>query len=1140
MQLFHNSQDIRYRKPFGAVSCATEVMLALTVSSVVSPGKVVLHLWQEGVGSRDLPMELHSQTGDVHEYTKVIKTPKNPGVYWYCFEVRAQNQSWFYGNNAQKLGGIGMQRDVYPEPYQITVYDKNFATPDWLKSGIMYQIFPDRFARGAQADQFACPKPMSLLHVDWQDDPVYARNPDTQAVVAYDFFGGNLQGIIDRLPYLKGLGVTVVYLNPIFEAESNHRYDTGDYKKIDNYFGDEDSFKMLCTEAQSLGIKVILDGVFSHTGSNSVYFNCKGAYDSVGAAQSADSQYSSWYSFKADGSYDCWWGIENMPNINELQPTYLDYILRDKDAVIKKWLRDGASGWRLDVADELPPEFIKELRKAVKLTNKDAAIIGEVWEDASNKRAYGSLREYLNGYELDSVMNYPLRKVMLDFALGKSDAARISRELLSLKENYPPQVFAANMNLLGTHDRARILTVLGKGNEGEGLSFAEKYCGSSLSAQEKRVAVERLKMLSLWQLCHPGIPSIYYGDEAGLEGYADPLNRRAYPWGKEDKEIYEWFKLITALRKEYPVLQSGDWQVLYAVGDCFVFSRSSADNSAVIAVNRAAHASSITVEGVAAQSYADILDSHRQVATHDGKLLLSMAPLSVKLLVSNVTNKREAGILIHPTSFPSRYGIGDFGEEAYGFMDFLEQSGQRLWQILPVNPVGYGESPYQGLSAFAGNPMLISPDKLRDAKLLTDKDISAALGEQTFPAEKIDFEPIKKIKDALFRKAYSNFKKKRAKDKKYQQFVDNEATWLEDWTLFAAIKQENNLKPWTDWPKELVKRDAVALAVKREQLADEIDYQRFLQYIYFGQWMDLKSYANAKGIAVIGDIPIFVAHDSSDVWAMQHLFELNKDGSPKLIAGVPPDYFSATGQRWGNPHYKWEMMEKDEYAWWRLRVGKLAEIVDIVRIDHFRGFEAYWEIPGTEPTAIKGRWVKGPDRKLFDAIEKHLGKMKIIAENLGVITPPVEYLRERYGFPGMIIVQFAVDGERRAPFDPNNYLVNEIVYTGTHDNDTTTGFFERIATEKPAAWKHIVTSLGFDVQSKVDNREVCDSMVELTLSATANTAIVPMQDWLRLDNTARMNVPSVLGGNWEWRMTSAVANAELSARINKLTKKYGR
>ena len=1139
MYIFHNSQEANYRKPFGAVACGTEVDLAVAISDCI-PEKVDLHIWREGVGSRKFAMKERTVTANCFEYEYKIKVPPTPGIYWYCFEVSANGQTMFYGNNADRLGGIGEMCDSYPAPFQITAFDKKFTTPDWMKTGIMYQIFPDRFARGEQSGQFADPKPMSLLHLNWADEPIYARDPETQAVVAYDFFGGNIQGIIDRLPYLKGLGVTVLYLNPIFEAESNHRYDTGDYKKIDQYLGDEQAFRLLCSEAEHLGINVILDGVFSHTGNNSVYFNSKNKYASIGAAQSTKSEYCDWYSFKKDGSYDCWWGIDNMPNVNELTPTYLDYILRDKDSVIKKWLRAGAKGWRLDVADELPDEFIKELRKAVKEVDKDAVVIGEVWEDASNKKAYDKLREYLIGDELDAPMNYPLRKVMLDFALGNMDATRVSRELMSLCENYPPQVFAANMNLLGTHDRARVLTVLGKGHEGEGISFADKYYHSELNAQERKTAVSRLKMLSLWQMCHPGIPSVYYGDEAGMQGFADPLNRRAYPWGKEDKEIYEWFKLITALRVEYPVLQTGEWRPLYANADCFVFSRHDLKNTAIVAVNRSSQLVSVTVDSLNVEKYYDILDGHRTEQAHSGQLNLSLAPQSTRLLVQHVTPKREAGILMHPTSFPSRFGIGDFGKEAYTFIDFMERSGQKLWQLLPINPVGYGESPYQGLSAFAGNPLMISPDLLVESKLLTEKDVQEALADKKFTQDKVDFEPIKKMKDALFRKAFAHAKNKVGKTKEYKQFVTAESEWLEDWALFAAIKAQQNMKPWTEWPEELVKREENALVAKREELADEIEYQRFLQFIYFRQWFKLKKYANAKNIKIVGDIPIFVAHDSSDVWAMQHLFELNYDGSPSLIAGVPPDYFSATGQRWGNPHYKWQLMEQDDFAWWRLRVGKLAKIVDILRIDHFRGFEAYWEIAATEPTAIIGQWVKGPDRKLFDAIEKHLGKMNIIAENLGVITPPVEYLRERFGYPGMIIVQFAVEGERRAPFDPNCYLINEIVYTGTHDNDTTTGFFDRIKTEKPDAYKNIVTALGFDAAKKIASSDICERMIELTLSATANTAIVPMQDWLGLDNSARMNVPSTLGGNWEWRMLPEALDDKLAARITKLTEKHGR
>jgi len=337
-----------------------------------------------------------------------------------------------------------------------------------------------------------------------------------------------------------------------------------------------------------------------------------------------------------------------------------------------------------------------------------------------------------------------------------------------------------------------------------------------------------------------------------MEGFADPLNRRAYPWGKEDKEVYEWFKLITALRQEYPVLEPGVWRALYSHADCFVFSRRDAENTAIIAVNRSNQLISVAVNSLDVEKYYDILDGHRCEQAHTGMLNLSLAPQSTRLLIQNVTVKREAGILMHPTSFPSRFGIGDFGKEAYAFIDFMEQSGQKLWQLLPINPVGYGESPYQGLSAFAGNPMMISPDMLLESKLLTEKDIATALAGQDFALEKVDFEPIKKMKDGLFRKAFAHAKNKVGKTKEYKQFVAAESEWLEDWALFAAIKDQQNMKPWTEWPEELVKREENTLLAKREELADEIEYQRFLQFIYFRQWFKLKKYANAKNIKIVG------------------------------------------------------------------------------------------------------------------------------------------------------------------------------------------------------------------------------------------------------------------------------------------------
>ena len=460
--------------------------------------------------------------------------PQQPGLVWYYFRLTAEGVMYFYGNNERSLGGIGQGFSSPPPKYQITVFEEEAGTPHWYKKAIMYQLFVDRFRNGNQGGGIENPKKNSFIYANWEDTPTYIKDCGTGAISRWDFFGGNLRGVMEKLEYLKELGVKVVYFNPVFEASSNHKYDTGDYRKIDPMFGDDEIFKELCKRAESLGIYIMLDGVFSHTGSDSLYFNKFGSYPGTGAYQSDQSPYYSWYCFKSDrDDYECWWGVDSLPNVNELDPGYVDYIITGQDSVIRHWMELGAKGWRLDVADELPDEFIRLLRKAMKEKDAESVLLGEVWEDASNKESYGRRRAYLLGKELDSVMNYPFRTIMLDFFLGKKDGKSVNEALMSIYENYPLHNFYSNMNLIGSHDVPRILTMLGDAPEEQGLSQLQKEVYRLPEAQ-KALGVERLKLLSLLQMTFPAVPSIYYGDEAGLEGFRDPLNRAAYPWGREN------------------------------------------------------------------------------------------------------------------------------------------------------------------------------------------------------------------------------------------------------------------------------------------------------------------------------------------------------------------------------------------------------------------------------------------------------------------------------------------------------------------------------------------------------------------------------------------------------------------------------
>lgn len=493
---------------------------------------------------------------------------------------------------------------------------------------------------------------------------------------------------------------------------------------------------------------------------------------------------------------------------------------------------------------------------------------------------------------------------------------------------------------------------------------------------------------------------------------------------------------------------------------------------------------------------------------------------------------RSSGILLHPTSFPSRFGIGDLGLEAYRFIDFLKESHQQYWQVLPLGPTAYGNSPYMCYSAMAGNPLLISPEKLRDEGLLTDEDFANLPG---FQEEKVDFKEVVPVKIGLLKKAYEHFRANATPilQKEFEGFCDSKAYWLDNYALFMALKDANENANWHTWPSELVKRDPQAMEQVQERLNGEISYYKFVQFEFFRQWSELKSYANMRGIDIIGDIPIYVAHDSADVWAHPNIFCLDEQtGAAAQMAGVPPDYFSATGQLWGNPVYNWEELQKQDFKWWVQRFEAMLDYVDIIRIDHFRGFEAYWAVPQGEETAMNGKWVEAPGDAFFEVIRQKLGKLPVLAEDLGVITPGVEALRDKYEFPGMKILQFAFSADAANPFLPFNYPRNAVVYTGTHDNDTTLGWFDTASDQEK---QNLLLYLG-----SISPEGIHWDLIRLALSSIANQAIIPLQDILGLGNQARMNFPSIPEGNWEWRYQTAALTQELGDRLKVLTELNGR
>ncbi len=502
---------------------------------------------------------------------------------------------------------------------------------------------------------------------------------------------------------------------------------------------------------------------------------------------------------------------------------------------------------------------------------------------------------------------------------------------------------------------------------------------------------------------------------------------------------------------------------------------------------------------------------------------------------------RASGILLHPTSLPGPFGIGDLGDEAYRFADFLSSSGQSLWQILPLGPTGYGDSPYACYSAFGGNTLLVSPTKLLSNGLLLEEDLRDL---PEFDANKIEFEAVHKFKDQLLRKAFERFTQ--STDTKLrielETFRAEHRWWLDDYALFRALKSAHGGKPWHEWDATFVRRERGALARANEALREQCDAHKFYQFLFFKQWTELKSYCHAHGIQLIGDIPIFVAHDSADVWTNPGEFKLDHNGRPLVVAGVPPDYFSKTGQLWGNPLYHWQRMVGDGFKWWIKRVQATLQTVDILRIDHFRGFVACWEIPGGDKTAERGRWVEAPGRELFLAIRNALGELPIIAEDLGVITPEVEKLRDDFSFPGMRILQFAFSSDAKNHDLPHNYHPNVVVYTGTHDNDTTVGWFKSVAGEGSTRDAgQIERERNFALQYlNTDGKEIHWDFIRTVLASCANTAVVPLQDLLGLGTEGRMNLPNSTTDNWSWRFESGALTDAIRTRLRGLSELYGR
>ncbi len=1197
MNIYHNSREKEYRTPFGAVQAGEEVTLSIDVTGS-GAGEAFLQLKEgdEGTYANIRMTEMPTDTGAdaasaapaapaeeaVHRYSVTVTAPDTPCLLWYRFRIVLRQgeeiHSVYYCNNQEALGGEGQTITSSGEliPYQITVYRKAEA-PEWYKNGIVYQIFPDRFARDNDWKE-RCEKANKtvndrradirrVIEEDWTKPAKYVRD-NSGRVCEWSFYGGSFKGIKSRLSYLKSLGVTAIYLNPIFEATSNHRYDTADYMKVDPALGTEEDFVELAKDAKEQGIRLILDGVFSHTGADSVYFDRFGNYppradqddqnaaadpgEAVkvpGAYGHADSPYRSWYKF--DDSEECgyrsWWGVDDLPEVNEEDPGYKSYILGkyavpdadtdidseaagdidseaagdisaadtvDYEGVVPHWLKLGASGWRLDVADELPDSFIKSVRTAVKSTDPDALLIGEVWEDASNKISYGERRQYFAGDELDGTMNYPFRDILLDYINYSISSGKAGERLMSLAENYPEENFYSALNLVGSHDRERIMTMMA----GE---------------QDRKSAGSKVRMLSSLQYALPGVPCVYYGDEAGMTGGADPENRSCYPWGHEDEGLRFHYRMLGLIYDEHPVLKDGGFEMLSGskglivndpdspatADDVLAFIRKNEDERILVLVNRSYGPAEVGLDGFDELrcGYAiDLLTSEELPVEDDMLNKVHMDSLSVRLIcMRDEAHEKEdlgrsAGVICHLSSL----GEQPLGKKARDFVDFLADAGFGVWQVLPLNPPGLGDSPYDSASAFAGDTRFINRSEIPD-------------------------------------------------DEDFDEFCDDNAWWLRGYVAYTLIRKMQDDRPWYDWPDEFRLADPeAAFAYVYSQDRQEADRLMHDQYLFYEQWLYLKEYANSRGVRIMGDIPMYMAADSADVWANKNEFLLDENGRLKVHAGVPPDYFSKDGQDWGNPLYDWVDMKKTGYDWWMKRLRQCAERFDILRIDHFRGLSEYYAIPqGEKP--VKGTWQHSAGLDFIRAAKKMLADertgMKLLAEDLGFLDAGVYDLLKLTGLPGMDIWQFTAG--QMMSMKPE-IAANRAFYTGTHDNQTLYGFVMEHAEEilghpvgqrdeSPDDWNGdkgnadngsaddwngdngsadngslseqdsvpvciCKTSLSDDEKTEVE--DAAKDIISKIYESPAPLAMVQLQDVFMLDDSARMNVPGAAEGNWSWKI----------------------
>ncbi len=1151
------------RDPVGAVTIGERVTLTLRVEKCSRPditcvylefvndpplsdaegGKAPKFMW------RQIPM-----TECDEGFKAYIDTRGCTRVIFYRFRVCTALSDILYFKRSDDLStagtsclpGVWIEEMDPTSAFQLTVYEPGFTTPEWMHGATMYQIFPDRFARDAEGIKSAGVKAHESrgwpikVHEDWNEPPSWVEPYEP-----VDFYGATLRGIAEKLDYIKSLGVDVIYLNPICESRSNHRYNTGDYEVVDPLLGSWSDFFYLCARARILGIRVVLDTVLSHTGSSSKYFNLDGSYDCLGAAQSPDSPYRDWYDFKPDDSpaYRCWWNDPSLPEIDEHNESWQRFILGDVGAaaseissvksdvqsdaigdskndaisdagsakkagsksaggVLSMWSNQGAAGFRLDVADEIPDDVLELVRKSVKAKDPEAAIIGEVWEDATTKASYGTRRTYALGRSLDSVMNYPLRRQLLDFVLNKRSAVQLSTFLRLQKSNYPKPLYESLMNLLSSHDVERIRSVLAAGYEFRDCPRSEQVeIVSRIDRQADWHASILQRILAMITYMLPGMPCLYYGDERGMQGGRDPFCRATFPWdgSRNDcgEDLTAYYQALGKFRSASPALRKGSVTFTPFRKDVLCITRiftqksgnfegmlcvvNRSDKPIRVAVDLADEASALEPSDIIAlrlrstrfprlvfSTDSENMSHDSHATLEDGIFIGEIGSLQAGIYqISPGLGKllpRGSGIVCHITSVPNansdgvNISPGTLGEPSKNFVDMLSKVGIKYWQTLPVNPTDKYGSPYAGLSAFAGNTDLIEGS-------LREDDIRSAL-----------------------------------KDCEYQAFYEHNKGWLEIHAAYTALKSRFGAEWWT-WPENYRKWDPALLGDK--SIAKDFEEECAKQFIFDKQWRELHEYASSLGISLIGDMPFYVSADSPDVWAHQDYFSIDTQGNIINEGGVPPDDFSEDGQLWGMPTYNWDALRDHGFDWWIDRLRRMFALFDFVRIDHFLGFSAYYSIPSGS-SALEGKWVPGSGLEFFRRAFDKLGPLPVIAEDLGIVTPEVRQLLAQTAFPGMDVLEFA-DGDPLQYWRPR---YGRVVYTSTHDTPTLAGW----ALERYCDNSNSEQAVAFacDVAKKLSYK---------VLDSKADVVMFPLQDVIRLGNDARMNTPGTKKGNWSWQAT---------------------